>query len=70
MRHISDYLVVCILSYVIILELLRIVRLFFNVGFLRHKRFEFPDSRIIRAYYCLSSILVYLAVILLKLKII
>jgi hypothetical protein len=70
MKEFSKYFIIILLSVTIILDVLRIIKLFFNPGFLNHKAFDFPEGKFIRFLYYLCAIMVALLVILLELKII
>jgi hypothetical protein len=70
MKQIADYFFVFILSFVMLLELLRIIKIFFNPSILKSKVYDFPERKITRVLYLLCSILVYVVVVLLTLDLI
>jgi hypothetical protein len=68
LNELSKYIFVFITSLVILLEVLRLLKLFFNPPFLRHKRFDFPTDKYTLVGYHLCVIVLGLIVIMANLN--
>lgn len=58
---------VVILSYFILIELLKIIKLFLNPNFLRHEMFDSPKRKVTILFYHLCAIMIFLVAVLDKL---
>jgi len=68
--QLAKYFFIAITSLVVLQEMLRLIRQFFDSPFLRYKRFEFPSDKWSRVGYHLCVITLGLIVVLEKLNLI
>ena len=68
MGKIIDYAIISICSIAMVINLLRLLRLLADPGFLRRPLFDFPTDKLRRSLMILCTIAVLLGAILIKLK--